>query len=75
MPENRGAYRARDKADGIDGEGLQRPDPGVRMRKKQLRKDEAGNGAVEEKIVPLDRGADGGRDDGAAKLHLMFASG
>jgi hypothetical protein len=34
-----------------------------------------GDGAVEEKAVPLDRGPDGGRDNGAAKLDLMFGRG
>jgi hypothetical protein len=43
------------------------------VRKKQLGEDQACDGAIEEEIVPLDRGADGGRDDGAAKLNLMFA--
>src|SRR5437879_1308847 len=45
------------------------------MRKKQFREDEARDRAVEEKIVPLDRGPDGGGDDGAAKLNLMFGWG
>ena len=73
MPENRGTYRARNEADGVDGESLEGPDPGIRMRKKQLGEDEARDGAVEKKVVPLDRGADGGRDDSATKLDLMFA--
>jgi hypothetical protein len=72
MPENGGADRARHEADGVDGKGLERPDPGVRMREKQLGEDEAGDRTVEEKVVPLDRGPDGGGDDGAAKLNLMF---
>jgi hypothetical protein len=33
---------------------------------------EAGDGAVEKKIVPLDGDADGRGDDGAAQLRLMF---
>jgi len=36
---------------------------------------EAGDGAVEKEIVPLDRGADGGRNDGAAQLPLVFDRG
>jgi len=44
----------------------------VRVREEQLGEDEAGDGAVEKEIVPLDGGADGGRDNGAAELHLMF---
>ena len=75
MPENGGADRACHKADGIDGKGLKRADPGIGMREKQLGEDEAGDGAVEEEIVPLDRGADRGRDHGAAELDLMFGCG
>ena len=75
MPEDGGADRARDEADGVDRKGLERPDPGVGMREEQLGEHEAGDGAVEEKVVPLDRGPDGGGDDGAAKLDLMFGRG
>jgi hypothetical protein len=42
------------------------------MRKEQFGENEPGDGAVEEEVVPLDRGPDGGSDDGAAKLDLMF---
>ena len=45
------------------------------MRKEQLGEDEAGDGAVEEEIVPFDGGADRGGDDGAAELHLVFGRG
>jgi hypothetical protein len=60
MSENRGSDRARQEADRVDRKGLERSDPGIRMRKKQLGEDKAGDGAVEEKIIPLDRGSDGG---------------
>jgi hypothetical protein len=53
--------------------GLERSDPGVRVREEQFGEDEAGDGAVEKEIVPLDGGADGGRDNGTAELHLMFS--
>ena len=75
MSKNRGADRARDEADGIDAEGLQGSDPRVRMREKQLGENQAGDGAIQEKIVPLDRGPDCGRDNGAAKLGLMLGRG
>jgi hypothetical protein len=75
MAENGGADRSRHEADGVDGEGLERPDPGIGMRKEQFCKYEAGDGAVEEKVVPLDRGADGGGDHCAAKLFLMLGRG
>src|SRR5215470_413754 len=58
-----------------DGKGLERSDPRVRVREEQLGKDQAGDGAVEKEIVPFDRRADGGGDDGAAQLHLMFGRG
>jgi hypothetical protein len=72
MAEDRRTYRPRDEAHGIDGKGLERSDPGVRVREEQLGEDKAGDGAVEKEIVPLDGGANGGRDNGAAELHLMF---
>src|SRR5258705_7603440 len=52
---------------------FERSDPGVRVREEQFGEDEAGDGAVEKEIVPLDGGTDGGRDNGAAELHLMFS--
>src|SRR5262249_24182093 len=64
-----------DEADGIDGERLERSDPGVRVGKEQLGEDEAGDRAVEEEIVPLDGGANGGGNDGAAKLRLVVRRG
>ena len=45
------------------------------MREEQLGEHQAGDRAVEEEIVPLDRGADGGGDHGAAKLNLMLGWG
>jgi hypothetical protein len=60
---------------GIDREGLERPHPRVRVREEQLCENEAGDGAVEKEIVPLDRGADGGRNDCAAQLRLVFGGG
>ena len=75
MAENGSPDRPRNEADGVDGEGFERSDPRVRMRKKQLGEDQAGDGAVEEKIIPRDRGADGRGDHGAAQLNLMFRRG
>src|ERR1700761_8225925 len=75
MAKNGGSDRARDEAHGIDREGLQRSDPGVGMRKEQFCENEAGDRAVEEKIVPFDRGPDGGRDHRTAKLNLMLGWG
>jgi hypothetical protein len=39
---------------------------------EQLGEDEAGDGAVEKEVVPLDGRADSGSDHGAAQLDLMF---
>jgi hypothetical protein len=73
MSENGGADRSRDEADRVDRERLQRADPGIGVREIQFCEDQARDGAVKEEIVPFDRGAHRGRDDGAAKLNLMFA--
>src|SRR5437667_3234932 len=51
------------------------PTQGSECGKKQFGEHQSGDGAVEEKVVPLDRGADGGGDHGAAKLYLMFGRG
>jgi hypothetical protein len=75
VAEDRSAHRPRHEAYRIDGEGLERSDPRIRIREEQLGEDEAGDGAVEKEIVPFDRGADGGGDHGAAQLHLMFGRG
>src|SRR6185437_4773681 len=61
-----------DEADGIDRERLERANPSVGMREEQLRKDETGDGRIEEKIVPLDGGANGGSNHGTSKLHPML---
>src|SRR5262249_26583009 len=74
MPENRSTHRARDKADGIDRKGLERADPWVGVREEQFGKDQARDGRIEEEIVPLDRGTDGGGDHGAPKLNLVVGS-
>ena len=73
MSEDRGADRPCHKADRIYREGFQRPNPGIGMRKEQLREDEAGDRAVEKEIVAFDRGPDCGSDDGETKLELMLA--
>jgi hypothetical protein len=42
---------------------------------KNSAEDEPGDDAVEEKVVPLDGGADCARDDGAAQLAAMHTFG
>jgi hypothetical protein len=59
MTEYRGADRAPDEADEIGAERRQRRRQGIFVGKIELAEDQPGSGAVEEKVVPLDRGADG----------------
>jgi hypothetical protein len=75
VAEDRRAHRPRHEAYGVDGKGLERSDPRVRIREEQLGEDQAGDGAVEKEIVPLDCGADGGGDHRAAQLHLVLGRG
>ncbi len=68
VAENGRAYRPCYKADRIDKESLQCADDRIRLRKIQLREDQAGHRTVEEEVVPLDRGTDRAGDDGSAQL-------
>ena len=61
-----------DETDRIDREGLQRSNQRIGAWKVQLRKDKAGDCAVEEEVIPLDRGAHRGGHHRAAELSLMF---
>jgi hypothetical protein len=58
MAEDRRPDRPRDKADGVDREGLQCPDQRVRLREIELGENQPGDRAVDEEIVPFDRRAD-----------------
>src|SRR6185437_12029621 len=73
MSEDRRTHRARDEADGIDAERLQRAHQRVGVREEQLGEHQAGDDAVEEEIVPLDRGADRAGDHRAAELGAMLS--
>ena len=75
MPEQRGADRTRDKADGVDAEGLQGSDQRIGGRKKQFREDERGDLDVKQEIVSLDDRADGAGDDRAAQLPAVLGLG
>jgi hypothetical protein len=72
MAEDRRADGPRHKTNGVNGEGFERSHQGVGMGKKQLGENQAGDGAVEEEIIPLDRRADGAGDDGPAQLNAVF---
>src|SRR5256886_15860836 len=69
MSEDRGADGARQEADGINGECLERADQRIGFREVQLGEHESGHPAVQKKVVPLDGGADGGGDDCTPELN------
>ena len=75
VTENCSAYRARDKADGVDREGLQGADQGIRFRKVKLRENKPGHGAVEKEVIPLDRGPDRAGDYRPPQLHPVLDLG
>ena len=75
VAENRGAYRAGNKADCVNAEGLQSTDQRIGRREVQLRKDQPGDGAVQKEIIPLDRRADRAGDHRPAQLHPMLEVG
>src|SRR5579883_2604790 len=75
MAEDRSPDRPRGEADGKYGEGLQRADQRLGGRKIQFCKDESGQLAVDEKIVPLDRRSDRTGDHRAAQLAAVLGIG
>jgi hypothetical protein len=50
--------RTRDEADSVGGECEQGADQRLESRKEELVEDKCGGGAVDEEVVPLQRGAD-----------------
>src|SRR5262249_21775426 len=68
VAEDGGADRAPDEPDEVGAERRQRRGHRVLVGEVQLAEHEAGGGAVEEEVVPLDGGADGRSDDGLAQL-------
>src|ERR1700678_3095988 len=69
-PENGGDDRPAEKADEIRPERQQGGGEGVGLWEEQLAEHETCGGAVEEKIIPFDGGADGGGDDGPTQLSI-----
>ena len=61
------ADRPRDEADRVGGEGQQRADQRLGVREEEVAEDERGGRAVEEEVVPLQRGADHTRGDDTAE--------
>ena len=72
MTENRRSNRPGNKADEVGAEGKQRRRQRVLIGEVELAKNEAGGGAVEEKVVPFDGGADRRRDHRLAQLRAVF---
>ena len=72
MAEDRSTDGARHEADGINGESLERADERIGFREEKLGEDEACDHAIEEEIIPFDRGADRARDHGSPELHTML---
>jgi hypothetical protein len=72
MTEDEGPDRAREKTDEIDAKRVKRRGQWVLVWEEELAEDQPGHGAIEQEIVPLDRGADRGGDDGAAELAIVL---
>ncbi len=66
VAEDDAAERPGDEADGVGGEGEQRADERLEAREEQLVEHQRGGGAVDEEVVPLQRGADQARHDDVA---------
>src|SRR5262249_26961584 len=64
-----------DETDEIGAEGRKRCRQRILIGKIQLAEHEPGRGAVEEEIVPLDGGANGGCDDCLAQLRSVVGFG
>ena len=62
MADDDAADRPRDEADGVGAEGGKRARQRVERGEEQAVEDERRRRAVEEEVVPLDRGADQARD-------------
>jgi hypothetical protein len=58
MPDDDAANRTRDETDRVRAERRQRPCQRIERRKVQTIEHERCGGAIEEEVVPLDRGAD-----------------
>ena len=73
MAEDRCADGPREKSDGVNAEGFQRPDEWIGMGEVQVGEDESGDRAVEEEVIPFDGGPDGACQHCAAELAAVFS--
>src|SRR6266851_5602815 len=72
VAEDRRTDRPRGESRAVDEEGIQRSDQRIGVREEQFGEDQAGGGAVEEEIIPLDCRADRTCDDRATQLGTVF---
>src|SRR6185437_6878013 len=70
--EDRGADGPSDEADEVGPESRERARVGIGVGEIELAEYQRRDRAVDEEVIPLDGGADGRCDDGAAKLRAMF---
>src|SRR3974390_31532 len=75
MTKDRSADRTPDEADEVGAECRECRSQWVFIGKIEFTEDQAGSGAVDEEVVPLDSGADGSGDDGFAELCAVVGSG
>src|ERR1043166_7927701 len=75
MAEDRGTDRPRNEADRVNAERAQRARQRVLVGEVEPGEHHRRNEAVEEEVVPFDRGADGACDDRPPELFCMFVFG
>src|SRR5260370_2348299 len=74
MTKNKRAHWPSQEAHEINEECLQRTNQRIGIREKQLREHERGNGAIEEKVIPLNGCTDRASNDGCHQ-HLAIIRG
>jgi hypothetical protein len=72
MAKDRRSDRTSDKTDEKHSERLQHADERIGFGKEQLAEDQPGYLAVEQEVVPFDRGANRAGDQGSAQLRAVF---
>src|SRR6516225_1109905 len=75
MAEYRRPDRPADKSDEKNGERLEYADQRIRFGEEEFAEDQRSHLAVQQEIVPLDRGADRAGDHGAAQMRAMLCFG
>ena len=75
MAEDRRADRPPDKADEEHAERLEHTDQWIGFGEEELAEHQPGDRAVQQEVVPFDRGADRAGDQGATQVAMMFGRG